>query len=105
MTLAHIFILSVLYSHFPEVKNSLAGFTTVPPSGIVLFWHILELLLYPLFLIFLTRNVGFTFAFLTVPKWREIDMRIRVPVEISLGFIVFTFGLLIIGELGQYNLY
>ena len=31
-------------------------------------------------------------------------MRLRVPAEISLGFIVFTFGLLIIGSIGLYTL-
>lgn len=102
ITLFHIFLLSILYSHFPEVIRSVGGFW-VQPSGFVLFAHILSLLAYPIFLVFLTRSAGFSLISFSIPSWRDIDMRIRVPVEISVGFLLFMVGLLIIGEWKMYN--
>ncbi len=39
-----------------------------------------------------------------LPSWKEYDMRIRIGVEISLGFILFTTFLLILGSTGMYTL-
>ncbi len=36
--------------------------------------------------------------------WRDIDIRLRVPAEITVGFMVFVVGLLMIGSLGYFTL-
>ncbi len=102
ITVFHIFILSLLYSNFPEVSRSVAGFE-VKPSWLVLFFHILSLLIYPLFLVFLTRSSGFSIISIAIPHWRDVDIRIRVPVEVTIGFLLFTVGLLVLGSIGMYN--
>lgn len=100
--LFHIFILAVIYSGLPEVTRS--PFMTTKPSWIILFIHIIELLLYPLILVLLTRSAGLTTLMTYMPSWRDIDMRLRVPAEITIGFFIFTIGLLIIGSLGMFTL-
>lgn len=41
---------------------------------------------------------------LIMSDWRDIDIRLRVPAEITIGFIVFVVGLLVIGSLGYFTL-
>jgi hypothetical protein len=62
-------------------------------SSIVLFGHILSLLIYPIFLAFLWRAVGYSVLHL-IPGWRDIVLRIRIGAELSVGIAIFATGLL-----------
>lgn len=77
-----------------KIKNN-------PNSGLF-FMHIIQFLLYPIFLLFLWRGVGCTIlSFFSY--WKNYFLRFRVPVEIALGMGIFTIGLLILGAIGQYT--
>lgn len=101
-TLVHILVLSVVYSWFTEVTNS--PFMQGWASSFVLFFHIIQLLLYPTLLVIITRWVGFTLSKFLIWDWKDIDARIRIPAEITIGFFIFTVGLLFIGEFGYFNM-
>jgi hypothetical protein len=103
VVLLHILILSIVYSGFPEVRQS-PFMQWAWASGLTLFMHIYKLLLYPLALICIVRSVGFSFASLLHRHWRDIDIRLRLGAEISLGFVFFTLGLLILWSLWLYTL-
>jgi hypothetical protein len=102
LILLNLFILSVIYTGFPEVKQS--PFIGSWANGMVLFFHVVGLLLYPVILILITRNSGMSLAHFIVPKWKDIDMRIRVPAEITLWFLLFSLILVWVGWAGYYNL-
>lgn len=93
--LLHLLIVCGFYSSLTEVLKSpfLNGAT---PSSLVLFFHILSLLIYPLFLAILARSVGFSLMNLLPLEWKNEDMCIRVPAEISIGFFVFSTLLLLL---------
>lgn len=99
----HILILSWFYSSFPEVVQSPLMWWAIP-SSVTLFIHILSLLIYPLILVLLTRSVGYTLLHFIFQDWRKEDMRIRVIIEISLGFLIFSSFLLIFWMFWLYNL-
>ncbi len=99
----HILILSWFYSSFPEVIQSPLMWW-VKPSSVTLFIHIVTLLIYPLTLVYLTRNVGYTILHFVFDDWKKEDMRIRVIIEISLGFLIFSSLLLIFWVFWFYNL-
>lgn len=103
IVLAHIFLIAVFYTSFIDASNS-PFMNGTSPSGFTLFFHIITLLAYPITLVFLMRSAGFTLMQFLLKEWREFDMRIRVPVEISLGFFLFVPFLLLIGWFGYYNL-
>jgi hypothetical protein len=72
-------------------------------SSIVLFWHILSLLIYPIFLALLWRAVGYSILNM-IAGWRNIILRIRIGAEISVGLAIFATGLLILGVLHMFTL-
>ena len=99
----HILILTGFYSSLPEITQSplmKAG----DISSIVLFFHIIELLIYPLILILCSRNLWYTLGKICLSSWKDIDMRIRVPMEISLWFAIFTASLVLIAGVGYFTL-
>lgn len=99
----HLFILSGIYSHLPEVVGSpfLDG---VKPTTFGLFFHILKLLFYPTLLVLIFRSVGFSILSYCMNFWRDMDARIRIPGEILFGLFLFSVALLIAGSMGQYHL-
>ncbi len=99
----HILILSFTYSGFPEIRQS-PFMQWTWANWLTLFIHICTLLIYPLLLVLITRGLGFSLANVALPEWKNIDIRLRVPAEITLWFIVFVIGLLIVGSLWHYTL-
>jgi hypothetical protein len=99
----HLLILCVFYTQFPEVRQSqlLNG---ASPASMSLFVHILSLLLYPIVLIFLSFGTGSYILWKLIPEWDTIKYRIQFPINIAIGLLIFTTGLLILGSVGQYTL-
>ena len=99
----HILILSFTYSSFPEIRQS-PFMQWSWANWLTLFIHICTLLIYPLFLILITRSLGFSIAHILLNTWKDIDIRLRIPAEITLWFIVFVTGLILIWSLWFYTL-
>ena len=78
-------------------------FGTGGASSIVLFWHILSLLVYPIFLAFLWRSVGYSVLNM-IPEWKNIILRIRIGAELSVGLAIFATGLLMLGVFHMFTL-
>lgn len=87
--------------------------TSIPPGTLIgvsgaiapfiLFSHILSLLIFPVFLVFLWRAVGFTTLYMW-KSWQNHPFRLRVLAETALGMGIFGTGLLILGGMAQYTL-
>lgn len=102
-SLLSFFILCVTYASFPSVTQSpLMG--NMHASGLALFLHAIQLLIYPVLLTFLVRAVGSTIIRLFIKDWIQEKLRLQVLADISIGFLVFVTGLLILGASGYYNL-
>lgn len=56
----------------------------IQPSTLVLFGHILQLLVYPIILVLLTRNVGYSIFSWLIKAWESYDIRIRFGAETTL---------------------
>ncbi len=98
--LLQILLVSIFYTN---LTVNLKQILPKDANSLVLFTHIIQFLLYPIFLLFLWRGVGFTIlSFFSY--WKNYFLRFRVPVEIALGIGIFTIGLLILGAIGQYTL-
>lgn len=98
----HIFGFSILHILIVTIAYTGAQTTTWSPffgtgwaSSIVLFWHIISLLSYPIFLAFLWRALGYSIL-KWIPNWDSIILRIRIGAEISVGLGIFSIGLLIL---------
>lgn len=102
--LIHLLIFCWFYSSLPEVIQS-PFMNGASPSSMVLFAHILSLLAYPVLLVFIARASGFSLLNL-IPSldWKMEDMRIRVPIEVSVGFLVFSSILLILSYFFWYTI-
>jgi hypothetical protein len=101
--LIHLFLLTVIYTWLDSVQASpLLG--EMKPQSLTLFFHIISLLLYPVALVFIVRSVGASILGKLINGWENEYLRLRVPVDIALGFFVFTTGLLILGSIGAYTL-
>ena len=100
--LLQIFIVAISYSVWQNVTTS-PFFWNTTASGITLFIHIISLLLYPIFLSFLWRATGFSIL-KYIPNWSQIDLRIRIGAEISIGITVFVALLLLVGGTAWYTL-
>ncbi len=103
LTLLHVLIICGFYSTFPEVRQSplMSGGSV---SAVTLFFHILSLLVYPLALVVITRSAGYSILRLLVAEWGKIDLRIRIGVEISVGFFVFVIGLMMLAWVHMFHL-
>ena len=72
----HIFIVAIVYTSSQNTTGS-PFFVTSGASSIVLFFHIISLLIYPIFLGFLWRASGYSFLKM-IPNWDSIPLRIRI---------------------------
>lgn len=93
--LLHLLIVTIAYTAMQKTVGS-PFFGTGGASSIVLFWHILSLLVYPIFLAFLWRAVGYS-VLKWVGSWDSIVLRVRIGAELSVGLAIFATGLLILG--------
>jgi hypothetical protein len=101
-SILQLLIVSVSYT----ASQSVVGSPFFGPGGlssVVLFWHSLSLLLYPIYLGLLWRTTGYAIL-KYIPTWKSIDMRIRIGAEIAIGLAIFTLGLLILGVMHLYTL-
>lgn len=73
-------------------------------SGLALFFHIIKLLIYPVFLAVLIRSLGYSILSRVFPGWNEYDRRITLMTEAASGLFVFSVALLILASLGWYTL-
>ena len=97
----HLLIVTITYTA-AQITTGSPFFVTWGASSLVLFWHILSLLFYPIFLAFLWRAVGYSIL-KWIKWWDNILLRIRIGLLIfsswllALGFFhVFTFTWLMI---------
>lgn len=102
-SLLHLFLLTIIYSGLDSVAAS-PLFGSYKASSLTLFFHVISLLLYPIALVFIVRGVGASILGKLVENWESEKLRLRVPVDIAIGFFVFTTGLLILGSVGVYSL-
>jgi hypothetical protein len=58
--------------------------------------HSIQLLLYPVFLVFLLRSLGSTIIGVLFKEWKKEVLRIQVLGDIAIGFFIFATGLLIL---------
>ncbi len=102
-SLIFFLILCIAYAGLPTISQSpLIGNTKI--SGITLFIHSIQLLLYPVFLVFLLRSLGSTIIGVLFKEWKKEVLRIQVLGDIAIGFFIFATGLLILWAIGFYNL-
>lgn len=104
-SMLHIAIVSIAYT---TVVNLSIGtnnifFWPMGASAMTLIWHIITLLVYPIFLAFLWRAVGFS-ALKYIWWWSTFDLRVRIGAEISIGILIFSSLLLLIWAFGMLNL-
>ena len=96
-------LLCIVYAWLPSVSQSpLIGNTRV--SGVTLFLHAIQLLIYPIFLVFLARSLGSTLIGIVFKEWKYEPLRMQFLGDIALWFFVFVTGLLILWGTGYYNL-
>ena len=100
--LLQVLIVTVAYTASQNTTGS-PFFGIGGASSIVLFWHIISLLAYPIFLGFLWRAVGYSIL-KWVPSWDDISLRVRIGAELSVGLAIFATGLLILGVFHMYTL-
>ena len=98
----HLLLVASIYTSWQNVAGS-PFFGASWPSTITLFSHILTLLVYPIFLAFLWRAVGYS-VLKYIHWWDLIPLRIRIGGETSIGLWIFATGLLLIGTLGYFTL-
>lgn len=95
--LLQLLLVTIAYTWW-QITTGSPFFGSAGASSITLFSHIISLLVYPVFLAFLWRAVGFS-TLKWISWWDLIPLRIRVGAEISIGLGLFATGLLIIGVL------
>lgn len=106
----HIFGFSLLQILIVSIAYSSAQVTTGSPffgnngaSSIVLFGHILSLLIYPIFLVFLWKAIWYSLLQF-IKWWNDITLRIRFGAEVSIGLALFGLGLILLWINQFYNL-
>ena len=102
-SLLQILILSIAYTESQGAALSTPFFGAGWASSFVLFWHVLSLLIYPIFLIFLWRALGYSIL-KWIKWWNDIDIRIRIWAELSIWLVIFSSWLLLIGALHIFTL-
>lgn len=101
-TLLHLFVVCTVYAGMPEGKQMILALGT--PSALVLFFHILSLLIYPLVLTLVARACGYGILSRSIENWSTRDIRVTVLADVMVGFFVFATLLLILAMLGLYTL-
>jgi hypothetical protein len=97
-----LLVVTIAYTS-AQVTTGSPFFVTGWASSIVLFGHILSLLVYPIFLAFLWRALGYSIL-KWIKWWDTILLRIRIGAEISIGLFVFASLLLAFGFFHTYTL-
>lgn len=98
----HLLIVTIAYTG-AQVTTGSPFFGIWGASSVVLFGHIISLLVYPIFLAFLWRAVGYSIL-KWIKWWDDILLRIRIGAEISIGLFVFASLLLAFGFFHTYTL-
>ncbi len=89
IALLHLFILCIIYTTLPSVQSSpLLG--DIKPSSLILFFHSLSLLIYPIALVLITRSAGASVIQFIIKDWESESLRLRFLVDISIGLFLFT---------------
>lgn len=101
-SLINLLIITIWYTEF-QVTTGSPFFGPGWASSFVLFWHVLSLLIYPLFLAFLWRAIWYSILKF-IKWWNDIALRIRIGAEISIWLAVFSSWLIIIGALHIFTL-
>lgn len=96
-TLLHLFVVCTIYAGMPEGKQMVLALGN--PSAMVLFFHVLSLLFYPVVLTFIARAFGYSILSHTIDTWSDRDIRVTVLADTVIGFFVFSILLLILGTL------
>lgn len=92
-----LFVTTVAYG----LTQKSGGIIDINPF--VLFFSLIQFLIYPLFLIFLWRSLGSSLFFAS-SYWQTLPLRLRAPIETSLGFGIFVFALFLLGYTGHLTL-
>lgn len=69
------------------------------PSAMVLFFHIVSLLIYPVALTLIARACGYSILTRSIDDWATRDIRVTVLADTALGLFLFSVLLLILGTL------
>ena len=93
---------ALVYSAMQVTKGS-PFFGPTGASGIVLFGHIIGLIVYPVFLAFLWRALGYS-VLKWLKWWDSIPLRIRIGAEISIGLGIFATLMIAFGIFGMFTL-
>lgn len=75
----------------------------VNSNPMILFFHAVQLLVYPLFLVFLWKAIGGTISHF-IKGWSELPARLTAIIETAIGLGIFSFLLFLAGFFGQYNI-
>ncbi len=86
-TLLHLFVVCTIYAGMPEGKQMVLALGS--PSAMVLFFHVLSLLLYPLVLTLIARACGYSILTRSIDGWSTRDIRVTVLADTAVGFFVF----------------
>lgn len=92
-----LFVTSIIYG----LMQRDGGIVDMNPF--ILFFSLVKFLIYPIFLVFLWRALGSSLFFAS-SYWRSLPLRLRVPIETSLGFGIFAFVLFLLGYTGNLTL-
>jgi hypothetical protein len=76
----------------PEGKQMVLALGS--PSAMVLFFHVLSLLIYPLVLTLIARACGYGILRRVIDSWDTRDMRVTVLADTAIGLFVFSVFLL-----------
>jgi hypothetical protein len=101
-TLLHLFVVCTIYVGMPEGKQMILALGT--PSAMVLFFHVLSLLFYPVVLTLIARACGYSILTRSIDGWSTRDIRVTVLADTAVGFFVFWVLMLILALLGIYTL-
>lgn len=93
-------VICLFYANTISAKNSIAW---VDPSGFVLFFHAVTLLIYPVFLVFLWKAIGGS-LFHFSENWKNLPTRLTALIETTLGIGVFSFVVFLLGFFGKFHL-
>lgn len=73
------------------------------PNAFVLFFHIVQFLIYPIFLVFLWKAIGSSILHFFA-DFKNFSLKIRTPIETAIGMLVFVFGIFVLGFFGIFTL-
>lgn len=90
-----IILVAFLYS--AEISASFSG-----ANPIILVFHILSILIFPIFLVFLFRAIGAS-IFIKNNFWKNLPLSFKAPTETAIGLVVVTFILFLGAYFGIFH--